>query len=359
MSLELKGVVKDYPLPRRATALGRRVYLRALSGINLTILEGETVALIGESGCGKSTAARILLGLEDPTAGATLFDNAPLRGLSGMERRRYRHSVQAVFQNPYASLSPRMRIGEIVAEPLLTGLGQGAGNARERVREVIEEVGLSEASLRLYPHEFSGGQRQRIAIARALATKPRFLILDEPVSALDVSIRAQIINLLKRLRVEHNIGQLMISHDLGTAIYLSRRIVVLYAGRVVEEIAADRAVAHAVHPYTRALLKAAEPQNFRGRIEALTLPGEVPDPADLPRGCAFHPRCPLASERCKREVPVKTQLNADHSVWCWEHERARADGTVPIGPVPVGCPQFPSRAPRSPPKPCDGSPIDD
>jgi oligopeptide/dipeptide ABC transporter ATP-binding protein len=303
MILEAVGLQKHFPVAGAFSMGGARGSIKAVDGVSVQVAEGETLGIVGESGSGKSTLARLLLLLERPTAGSLLFDGKDVRAFSRADLRRYRRSVQAVFQDPYSSLDPRMRVDHIVAEPLLPADGVSRGEARGRVKEILELVGLRPESATLYPHEFSGGQRQRIAIARALVTYPKFIILDEPVSALDVSIRAQILNLLKRLQERLGLAYVMISHDLAAARYLATRLAVMYAGKIVETGECDAVYTEPLHPYTLALLSAALPLHPSARRPRIVLAGEVPNPAHPPDGCRFHPRCPRAMPRCSDEDP--------------------------------------------------------
>jgi oligopeptide/dipeptide ABC transporter ATP-binding protein len=300
----LEGVeLKKYFAARTGFSVGRAgAWVKALDGVSVQVAEGETLGIVGESGSGKTTLAKLFLLLERPTAGALRFDGKDTAEFDRDDLKRYRRSVQAVFQDPYSSLNPRMRVQDIVAEPLPRG-GAGRGIAAERVREVLQLVGLRRESGALYPHEFSGGQRQRIAIARALVTYPRFLVLDEPVSALDVSIRAQILNLLKRLQTELSLAYVIISHDLAAARYLATRLAVMYAGKLVEVGDCDAVYTEPLHPYTEALLSAALPLRPGARRQRIVLGGEVPNPVSPPAGCRFHPRCPKALAQCARDEP--------------------------------------------------------
>src|SRR5437868_11862499 len=301
--LEAAGLSKHFRA-RRGFFGGDRGNVRAVDGISFAIESGRTLGVVGESGCGKTTTAKLVLGLEEPTGGVIRFEGKDLQELDRPGRRHYRKSVQAVFQDPYASLNPRMRVSAIIAEPLVTNQSLPASEVRQRVLQLLDLVGLPERAAELFPHEFSGGQRQRIAIARALALSPKLVVLDEPVSALDVSIRAQILNLLRDLQAELGLSYLFIAHDLAAVAHMSHMIVVMYLGRIVESGEA-RALARAPkHPYTEALFSAALPSHPDERRDEIILPGEVPSPLNPPSGCRFHPRCPHAMDRCAQQAPI-------------------------------------------------------
>jgi oligopeptide/dipeptide ABC transporter ATP-binding protein len=301
--LEAHGLRKHFPVKRGLLGRGGSV-VRAVDGVSFTITRGETLGVVGESGCGKTTTAKLVLRLETPTEGSVAFDGRPLGTLDGDGLRRYRRSVQAVFQDPYASLNPRMRVGAIIAEPLVTHEALERGTVEARIAELLDLVGLPARAATLFPHEFSGGQRQRIAIARALAVSPQLIVLDEPVSALDVSIRAQILNLLRDLQGRLGVSYLFIAHDLAAIAHMSHTIAVMYLGKIVE-IGPAAAVARAPrHPYTRALFAAALPSHPDEAREELVIAGEVPSPVAPPAGCRFHPRCPSAMARCATDEPL-------------------------------------------------------
>jgi oligopeptide/dipeptide ABC transporter ATP-binding protein len=313
--LEVRDVAKHFPV-RRGLFGGEHGAVRAVDGLSFTIEAGRTLGLVGESGCGKSTTAKLVLKLEEPTAGLIRWEGQPLAELDRAALRHYRRSVQAVFQDPYASLNPRMRVAAIIAEPLVTNWRLDRAEVRQRVLHLLELVGLPERSMDLFPHEFSGGQRQRIAIARALALEPKLVVLDEPVSALDVSIRAQILNLLADLQARLGLAYLFIAHDLAAVAHVSHTVAVMYLGKIVEIGDARTIATRPKHPYSQALFSAALPSHPDEQREEIILPGEVPSPLAPPAGCRFHPRCPHVMERCGREepplAPVNGRLTACH-----------------------------------------------
>jgi oligopeptide/dipeptide ABC transporter ATP-binding protein len=296
----------------------RRGIVKAVDGVTLDIFPGETVGLVGESGCGKSTLGRAILRLTEPTSGAVLYRNRDLASLSKQEMRQHRRHLQIVFQDPYASLNPRMTVGQIVGEPLDTfGIAKGR-EAELRVQELLETVGLSQRFIRRYPHEFSGGQRQRIGIARALAVDPEFIVADEPISALDVSIQAQIMNLLERLQREKNLTYLFIAHDLRAIRHVSDRVAVMYLGRLVEVAAAKTIYSDPLMPYTRALISAVPVPDptIEATRQRMVLEGDVPSPINPPAGCRFHTRCPYMIEACKQVVPPLVEVKPNHFAAC-------------------------------------------
>jgi len=296
-----------------------RVEVRAVDGLSFNIRRGETVGLVGESGCGKTTVGRTLLRLENPTSGEFIFNGSNVTRADGDALKRYRRQVQVIFQDPYSSLNPRMTIGQIIAEPMLVyKLQPNRKAADSKVRELLTQVGLFDYMAERYPHELSGGQRQRVGIARALAMQPSVIICDEPVSALDVSIQAQIINLLEDLQREFGLTYLFIAHDLAVVRHISDRIIVMYLGKVMEIAERDALYSEPLHPYTKALLDAVpipDPALEAARVTKV-LGGEVPSPLNPPRGCVFHTRCPLAGPECKMAVPELREVRPGHYAAC-------------------------------------------
>jgi oligopeptide transport system ATP-binding protein len=314
--LELENLQKYFPVSTGMLLRRKIGWVKAVDGVNIAVYPGETLGLIGESGCGKTTTSKLILLQETPTAGTIRFDGEDIASLTGQQLMRYRREVQVVFQDPYSSLSPRMRVGDIIAEPLEIHTDLSREALHERVAEVLELVGLGPDAARLFPHEFSGGQRQRIAIARALATHTRLIVLDEPVSALDVSIRAQIMNQLEHLQQTLGVSYLFIGHDLATVAHISHRIAVMYLGQIVEFADSLALCAKPLHPYTQALFAAALPSHPDDRHEKLTITGEVPSALNPPSGCRFHPRCPHAMPQCAHEAPVRKEVAPQHMVAC-------------------------------------------
>ena len=301
--LEARSLTKHFPV--RRGLLSRPVgVVRAVDDVTFSVGVGKTLGLVGESGCGKTTTAKLVLKLEDPTGGELRFEGRDIRGLDAEGVKGYRRAVQAVFQDPFASLNPRMRVDAIIAEPLVTHERLDGAEVAKRVSRLIDLVGLPERTARLFPHEFSGGQRQRIAIARSLALSPRLVVLDEPVSALDVSIRAQILNLLRDLQAQRGLSYLFIAHDLAAVAHMSHTIAVMYLGQIVEIGDAQTIATRPRHPYTQALFAAALPSHPAETREEMVLSGEVPSPLNPPAACRFHPRCPHAMPRCSTEEPV-------------------------------------------------------
>src|SRR5215469_1507590 len=314
--LELDNLQKYFPVSTGALWRRKIGWVKAVDGVDLAIHPRETLGLIGESGCGKTTTSKLILLQEPPSAGTIRYDGEDVSNLEGAELMRYRREVQVVFQDPYSSLSPRMRIGDIIAEPLQIHTDMSREALAARVGEVLELVGLQPDVARLFPHEFSGGQRQRAAIARALATHTRLIVLDEAVSALDVSIRAQIMNQLEELQRALRVSYLFIGHDLATVAHISHRIAVMYLGQIVELADSVELCSKPLHPYTQALFTAALPARPDDRHERLTIAGEVPSALDPPSGCRFHPRCPHAMPQCAHEAPVPKEVGPRHTVAC-------------------------------------------
>ena len=316
--LDVRGLKKYFEVGRPSIFSRKKESVHAVDSVDLTLHKSEVIALVGESGCGKSTLALLLMGLEDPTDGAILFEDSDITHLNDSQRKPLRRKIQMVFQDPYESLNPTQTIEEIVTEPLkVHGLGDAADRA-ERVRKAMEDAGLKPAGvyLKRYPHELSGGQRQRVVIASALVLEPEVIVADEPVSMLDVSIRAEVINLLADLRVIRQIAVIFITHDLGSVGFFADRVAVMYLGRIVEIGTMLEVLEQPRHPYTKALLSVIPVPNPRLRHERIILQGETPNPINLPSGCRFHPRCPVAVEKCKVDDPALFDLSSSHRAAC-------------------------------------------
>ncbi len=312
---QVKDVKKFYPI--KGGLLRRtQAEVKAVNGVSIDIYNGETLGVVGESGCGKSTLGRAILGLEPLTEGELIFQGKPIHDLSKGQLRPYKKSMQMIFQDPFASLNPRQKIGSAIEEGLKIHTDLGAKQRREKVENLLSEVGLKADYYERYPHEFSGGQRQRIGIARALALNPSFIVCDEAVSALDVSVQAQVINLLKRLQKEHDLTYLFISHDLGVVRHISNRVLVMYLGNMVELSPSEHLYANPLHPYTKALLSAIPRTEPRKNRERIKLKGEIPSPANPPSGCTFHTRCPLATDLCREAKPDWREIDDGHFVAC-------------------------------------------
>lgn len=333
--LEVTDLVKHFPI-KSGLVVEREVgRVRAVDGVSLTLEEGQTLGLVGESGCGKSTLCRAILQLTAPTSGSVRFLGQELVGMSRRELRPLRRQMQMIFQDPFSSLNPRKRIGQIIGEPMrLHGLADGADLTRQ-VQDLLDRVGLRPEHFNRYPHEFSGGQRQRIGIARALALRPKLIVADEPVSALDVSVQAQIVNLLKDLQDEFGLSYLFVAHDLGVVRHVSDRVAVMYLGKVVEDSRTDDLYGHPVHPYSDALLSAVpipDPRRNAAR-ERIVLEGDVPSPTNPPTGCRFHTRCPRGTEICSSDEPAMANYGPGHAAACHHPKRDRPDRLSPPQPI--------------------------
>jgi oligopeptide transport system ATP-binding protein len=319
--LEVRGLRMHFPVTEGIITHRKVGEVKAVDGIDFTVRRGETLGLVGESGCGKTTTGRCILRLERPTAGEILYDGVDIAKLERKELLSLRRRIQVVFQDPYSSLNPRMKVGEIIAEPIMVhGIERDAARRGARVRELLSVCGLDPKFADRYPHEMSGGQRQRVGIARALAMEPEFIVCDEAVSALDVSIQAQVINLLEDLRERFGLTYLFIAHDLSVVRHLCQRVAVMYLGRVVELAACDELFDNPLHPYTQALLAAVPIPDPSVEAERTFQPvkGEVPSPMNPPSGCVFHPRCSIAVDGCKRARPELREVRPDHWVACSE-----------------------------------------
>lgn len=326
--LVVKSLVKHFDLLERGIIRRRKVgEVHAVDGISFEIMPGETLGLVGESGCGKTTTGKVILHLEDPTGGSVMFGGVDVfqvfgKGGNNEDAKKLRRTMQMVFQNPYNSLDPRMTVYDIISEAFIIHRHIPKTRWKDRVYELLRMVNLEEYHAERYPHEFSGGQRQRIAIARALAVDPRFMILDEPVSSLDVSIRAQILNLLIELQQKQHLSYLYISHDLSSVRQISQRVAVMYLGEVVELAETESLYDKPLHPYTQALISAVPVPDVGRKTMRIILPGEVPSPINPPKACRFHPRCPYATDICRQEPPnLEDRLARGHYVACWHADK--------------------------------------
>jgi oligopeptide transport system ATP-binding protein len=314
--LEIRDLQKHFPVMKGVILQKPVGWVKAVDGISYSIGTGETLGLVGESGCGKTTTSKLILMLEKPTNGTIIFRGRDIQALGRDEFKTYRRGVQAVFQDPFSSLNPRIRVGDIIAEPVMVNEPTSKAVIQERVQELLRLVGLNPGASKLFPHEFSGGQRQRIAIARALSLNPSLIVLDEPVSALDVSIRAQIMNLLQDLQQQFGLSYLLIAHDLAAVLHLSTNIAVMYLGKIVEFGTSDQLRHKPLHPYTQALFSAALPSHPDEQRDEMIIAGEVPSPLNPPAGCRFHPRCPFAKPVCSEVEPVLRSATNGHQVAC-------------------------------------------
>ena len=318
MLIRVENLTKHFPITRGIIVQRQIGAVQAVDNISFSIRQGETLGLVGESGCGKSTTGRTILQLHRPTSGKVYYKDTDLTVTKGEEMRRFRRDLQIIFQDPYASLNPRMTVGSIVAEPLEVHRIGNAKERRERVKDLLQLVGLNPYFINRYPHEFSGGQRQRIGVARALALQPNFIVCDEPIAALDVSIQAQVVNLLEELQERLGLTYLFIAHDLSMVRHIADRTAVMYLGKIVELADRDELYGHSLHPYAQALLSAVpipNPAQERKR-KRIILEGDVPSPANPPSGCNFHPRCPIAKDICKQEDPEWREVGSHHWVAC-------------------------------------------
>jgi oligopeptide/dipeptide ABC transporter ATP-binding protein len=330
--LEVRDLVKEFPVTAGAILQRRVASVHAVSNVSFTVSAGETFGLVGESGCGKTTIGRVVVALERPDSGAVLLGGQDVSALSGGELRKQRRDLQLMFQDPYSSLDPRMRVGSIIREPLTIQRVGSRRDQEQRVFELLDEVGLPRHAVERYPHEFSGGQRQRIGLARALTLSPKVIVADEPVSALDVSIRAQVLNLMKRLQADHGLTYIVISHDLAVVKYMADRIGVMYLGKLVEMGSADDIYQRAAHPYTAGLIAAIpvpDPEVARARNEA-GITGELPSPISPPSGCRFRTRCPFAQDLCAEEEPQLRSFRPGHIAACHFPLQGQAEASLPV-----------------------------
>lgn len=314
--LEVKNLKVHFPVKSGMFSRAQE-FVKAVDGVSFDIASGETLGLVGESGCGKTTLGRAIVRLVEPTSGNILLDGVDITQMTGSALRAQRQKLQMIFQDPYGSLNPRMTVQDIVGEALdIHGLTETKSARAKRIAELLKAVGLDSAYAQRYPHEFSGGQRQRIGIARALAVEPKLIVCDEPVSALDVSVQAQIINLLQDLQQQHGLAYLFVAHDLAVVEHISRRVMVMYLGKIVELAEARVIVRESKHPYTQALISAVPVVDPDSKRQRIILPGDVPSPIHPPPGCPFHPRCPIAEERCRAEIPPLREIAPRHFAAC-------------------------------------------
>ena len=315
--LEVQNLKVHFPV-KRGMFGGARLFVQAVDDVSFSIAPGETLGLVGESGCGKTTLGRAIVRLVEPTAGRVLFEGEDVATMSGGKLRERRRKFQMIFQDPFSSLNPRLTVEDIIGEAIdIHGLAESAAARRARIADLLKAVGLDAAYAQRYPHEFSGGQRQRIGIARALAVEPKLIVCDEPVSALDVSVQAQVINLLQDLQQKHGIAYLFIAHDLAVVEHISRRVMVMYLGKVVELADAKEIIRAPKHPYTQALISAVPEVDADSKRKRIVLPGDVPSPIHPPSGCRFHPRCPVAEKpRCETIAPELRMISGQHQASC-------------------------------------------
>ncbi len=317
--LEICDLAKSYRMPGKSGT--KAAQLKAVAGVSLQVAPGETLGLVGESGCGKSTLGKLILGLTPADRGEVLYRGTDLARLSARQLRPYRRQLQMIFQDPFSSLNPRMTVGETLIEPLIIHRLCATSERQKRVADLLNQVGLESAAANRYPHEFSGGQRQRISIARALAVEPELIVADEPVSALDLSVQAQILNLLREIQVEHKLSYLFIAHDLAVVEHVSDRVAVMYLGKIVENATADDLYRRPQHPYTEALLAAIPQPDPNLARRPVPLKGDVPSPLNPPSGCSFHPRCPYASNLCQQQEPALLNLGDKRQAACHHSDK--------------------------------------